>query len=111
MAIRNKTILPITGSIKSVCVLLDRVVDDFIATCRETLPPLRYEAEREALNLFKIAIRNLDGIVALARRDLILLPPALAAAPLPAYRDRVTAPRRPGEPGLRVFTSGLRNRN
>jgi Family of unknown function (DUF5677) len=61
-------------------VLLDEVVSDFIATCRETLPPLRYEAEIEALNLFKIAIRNFDGVVALARRDLILLPPALVAA-------------------------------
>ena len=80
MAIHKKTILPITGSIKSVCVLLDGVVGDFITICRETLPPLRYEAEREALNLFKIAIRHFEGVVALARRDLILLPPALVAA-------------------------------
>jgi hypothetical protein len=80
VAIHKETILPITGSIKSICELLDRIVGNFIATCRETLPPLRYEAEREASNLFKIAIRNLEGVMELARCDLVLLPPALAAA-------------------------------
>jgi hypothetical protein len=75
VASHKKTILPITGSIKSVCELLDGVVGDFIATCRERLPPLRYEAEIEALNLIKMAMRNVEGVMALARRDLILLPP------------------------------------
>ncbi len=80
VASHKKTILPITASIKSVCELLDRVVGDFIATRRETLPSPKYEAEIEASNLFNLAIRNLEGVVALARRDLILLPPALVAA-------------------------------
>jgi hypothetical protein len=80
VAIHKKTILPITGSIKSVCVLLDEVLSDFITIYRDTPPSFRYEAHREALNLFKIAIRNLEGVIELARHDLILLPPALAAA-------------------------------
>jgi len=75
------TILPITEPVARVCVLLDELVEKFIATCRDTLPPLgKYEAEVEALNLFKIAIRNIEGVITLARHDLILLPPALAAA-------------------------------
>ena len=77
----NDTILPITEPVARVCTLLDNLVGKFIATCRDTLPPLgKYEAEIEALNLFKAAIRNIEGVIALARRDLILLPPALAAA-------------------------------
>jgi hypothetical protein len=77
----TKTILPITKPLARVCVLLDDLVTKFIAACRETLTPLgKYEAEDEAQNLFKLAIRNLEGVVALARNDLILLPPALAAA-------------------------------
>lgn len=75
------TVLPITAPVARVCELLDDLVARFIATCRDTLPPLgKYEAEIESLNLFKIAIRNTEGVLALARRDLALLPPALAAA-------------------------------
>jgi len=77
----SQTILPITEPVASVCTLLYDVVGKFIATSRNTHPPLgKYEAEVEALNLFKIAIRNVEGVIELARRDLVLLPPALAAA-------------------------------
>jgi hypothetical protein len=40
----------------------------------------KYEAEIEAWALFNLAIRHIDGVIALARHDLILLPPALMAA-------------------------------
>jgi hypothetical protein len=77
----KRTILPITEPVARVCVLLDDLVGKFIAAYRDTLPSFgRYESEIEALNLFKIAIRNIEGVIALAREDLILLPPALAAA-------------------------------
>ena len=40
----------------------------------------KYEAGKEARNLFNLAIRHIDGVIALARHDLVLLPPALMAA-------------------------------
>jgi Family of unknown function (DUF5677) len=77
----TKTILPITEPLAKTCELLDDLVARFLATRRETLPPLgKYEAEIEAQNLFNLAIRHLEGVLALARTDLVLLPPALAAS-------------------------------
>jgi hypothetical protein len=77
----TKTIQPITAPLARVCVLLDDLLGQFITACRESLPPLgKYEAEVEALNLFKLAIRNIEGVIALARTDLVLLPPAIASA-------------------------------
>jgi hypothetical protein len=77
----TKTILPITEPLTKTCELLDDLAARFLATRRETLPPLgKYEAEVEAQNLFNLAIRDLEGVLALARADLVLLPPALAAA-------------------------------
>jgi hypothetical protein len=77
----TNTVLPITPAIATACDRLEEFVGLFIAVCRDTLPPLgKYEAEIEALNLFKLAVRNIEGVVALARCDLVLLPPALVAA-------------------------------
>jgi len=74
------TILPITREIEAACRELYRAVGLFL-DARKTLPPLgRYESEVEAVNLFTMAIRHIEGVVALAREDLVLLPPALAAA-------------------------------
>jgi Family of unknown function (DUF5677) len=77
----SNIILPTTEPVARVCTLLDDLVGKFIATCRNRPPRVvEYEAEVEALNLFKVAIRNIEGVITLARNDLILLPPALAAA-------------------------------
>jgi hypothetical protein len=76
----TNTVLPITPIITRACDLLEDFVGKFIGVCRETLPPRTYEAEVEALNLFKMAVRNVEGVIELARRDLALLPPAFAAA-------------------------------
>ena len=74
------TILPITREVEVACEELDRAIGLFLEA-RKTLPPLgRYESEIEAVNLFALAIRDIEGVVALAREDLVLLPPAMAAA-------------------------------
>jgi hypothetical protein len=76
----TNTVLPITPAVATACDRLEEFVGLFIAVCRDTLPPLgKYESEIEALSLFKLAARDIEGVVALARRDLVLLPPALAA--------------------------------
>jgi hypothetical protein len=73
-------ILPTTEPVARACGLLDDLVSKFISIW-ETLPPIgKYEANLEALNLFKVAIRNIEVVITLARHDLVLLPPALAAA-------------------------------
>src|SRR5262245_36048891 len=72
----SNIILPTTEPVARVCALLDDLVGKFITTYRDTLHLGRYEAEIEALNLFKVAIRNIEGVITLARSDLILLPPA-----------------------------------
>jgi hypothetical protein len=77
---RMTVLLPITPTVKTACDGLEVFISDFIAAWG-TLPPLgKYESEVEAHNLFKLVIRDAEGILELARRDLILLPPALAAA-------------------------------
>jgi hypothetical protein len=73
-------LLPITPPVKTACDALEAFIGDFIAAWRTFPPPGKYEAEVEAHNLFKLVIRNAEGILELARHDLILLPPALAAA-------------------------------
>lgn len=74
-------VLPITPVVATACDRLEEFIGLFITACRDTVPPLgKYEAEVEALNLFKLAVRNIEGVVALARCDLALVPPALVAA-------------------------------
>jgi hypothetical protein len=74
-------ILPTTQAVERICSALDALLAVFIAAYQNTIPPLgKYESEVEALNLFKLAIRNLEGVIQLARHDLVLLPPALAAS-------------------------------
>jgi Family of unknown function (DUF5677) len=73
-------IMPITKSVARVCVLLDDLIGNFITTRNDTLHLGKYEAEIEAWILFNLAIRHIEGVIALARHDLILLPPALMAA-------------------------------
>jgi len=55
---------------------MDGAIQAFL-TRRKSLPPLgRWEADIEANNLFNLAIRHIESIVELARRDLVLLPSA-----------------------------------
>jgi hypothetical protein len=73
-------ILPATQKVQRVCDALDALVGAFIAAYRDTPLSHEYESGVEALNLFKMAIRNVEGVIQLARHDLVLLPPALAAS-------------------------------
>jgi hypothetical protein len=73
-------ILPTTPEVGLVCDDLEQGIGRFLNS-RSTLPPLgRYESQVEALNLFYLALRDIEGVVALAGTDLVLIPPALASA-------------------------------
>jgi hypothetical protein len=76
----TKVIMPTTDSVERVCGLLDDLIGDFIRTRSEILNLGKYEAEAEAWNLFNITVRNIEGVIVLARHDLVLVPPALMAA-------------------------------
>jgi hypothetical protein len=77
---KTSIISPTTKKVKRVCNALDALIAAFIDSWK-TLPRQdKYESGLEAWNLFKLAIRNLEGVIHLARHDLVLLPPALAAA-------------------------------
>lgn len=77
----TRTIMQTTEEIATKCDLLDQMIEQFIAV-RNTLDGSykRYEAPVEALNLFNLTIRNVEGVIALARTDLVLLPSAQLAA-------------------------------
>ncbi|MCC8953136.1 hypothetical protein H8B02_06535 [Bradyrhizobium sp. Pear77] len=67
------------SAITTKCDSLEAMVAEFNA-CAERYPPSQYEAHEEALNLMKLAARHVAGIIATARSDLGLLPPAEVAA-------------------------------
>jgi hypothetical protein len=74
------TILPTTFEVGAACRELDSAIRRFLAA-RRTLPALgKYESEIEALNLFYLTLRDVEGVIELGRADLVLLPPAMAAA-------------------------------
>jgi len=74
-------ILPITPAIARACDSIDELVRRFISACRALPSALgKYESSVEAQNLFRLAIRNVEGVIQLAKSDLVLLPPAMAAA-------------------------------
>lgn len=76
----TETIIPATVEITTACDALDDVIPAFLAA-RNLIPNLhKYEANLEAVNLFNLVIRNVEGVLALARADLTLLPPANASA-------------------------------
>jgi hypothetical protein len=77
---QQNVIMPTTKSVERVCALLDDVIESFIRTRNETLRFGKYEAAIEARLLFNLAIRHTEGVIALARHDLILLPSAQMAA-------------------------------
>jgi len=73
-------IIPITPEVALVCDELDNAIGRFL-NALNTLPPLgQYESQVEALNLFYLALRDIEGVVTLARSDLVSIPPAVASA-------------------------------
>jgi hypothetical protein len=77
----GKTIMKPTREIVEKCELLDWAIDDFLAA-RNALDRSyqRYEANIEALTLFNLTLRHVEGVITLAQTDLVLLPPAQVAA-------------------------------
>lgn len=71
------------------CDILEMMVAEFEART-SALPTFGYEAPEEALNLMKLAIRHVIGVVTLARADFNLLPSAEVAARA-AYEASVRA--------------------
>ena len=73
-----------TPEIAAACDLLDDTIVRAIETIRLTTDAYaafgKFEADREAVNLLKITIRSVEGVIELARRDLTLLPPAAMIA-------------------------------
>lgn len=62
------------------CDILDRAIPAFITGYKGAPEGAwRYEAHVEALNLFILTVRHIEGTILLARTDLILLPPAMTA--------------------------------
>ena len=71
----------ITEEIATKCDVLDLIIEEFLAAKNALDGSYRvYEAPFEALNLFNLPIRHVEGVIALARRDLVMLPPAELAA-------------------------------
>jgi hypothetical protein len=60
--------------------LLEEAIGRLIRAWAGCRPLGEYEADGEALNLLKLIIRHVESVVALASRDLVLLPSALVVA-------------------------------
>ena len=69
-----------TPSIFQACALIENTVNRLLEARRQAAPLGRFESEVEAVNLLALGIRHLDGVVSLARTDMVLLPPGIAAA-------------------------------
>lgn len=73
-------ILPITSEISVACNGIDAAISEFLRRRQSIKGYAQYESTAEALNLFNLAIRNIEGVLVLARDDLALLPAAFACA-------------------------------
>jgi Family of unknown function (DUF5677) len=69
-------ILPPTPSILRMADSIEGAIDRFLEARKSISPLGKYESEDEAVLLFNLAIRDAEGILALARTDLTLLPAA-----------------------------------
>lgn len=76
----EKVIAQPTPEILSVCAGVDAQIETLLEALIASQPTGRYEAHTEARCLFNLAIRQIEGVLTMARKDLALLPPAIAAA-------------------------------
>jgi hypothetical protein len=75
-----EAVIPATPDVTLACDALDNVITRFL-DARGTLPHIgEFESHVEAMNLFYLAIRNVEGTVELARRDLVLAPAGMVLA-------------------------------
>lgn len=75
-----QTVLEPTKEILNAADLLDEVIRRFLTARMRAPVSGKYEADVEANLLLLLVIRHVEGVVTLARRDLVLLPPGWAAA-------------------------------
>ena len=68
-----------TPQIVHACDALDKVIAAFIRY-RSEVPGTEFESNSEALILFNLVIRQVEGVLELARKDLALVPAAYACA-------------------------------
>jgi hypothetical protein len=86
----KKIIAHPTSEMLSACADIDVQIEIFLEARQSVLPLGEYEAHMEADCLFKLAIRQVEGVLELARKDVVLLPPAAVAARA-AYETAVKA--------------------
>lgn len=70
----SEQILPPSNSILRVCDALDGAIKRFLQEKARLVVTGYYEAEVEALLIFNLGIRHVEGVITLARSDLVLLP-------------------------------------
>ena len=71
---------PATPEVSRACDALDAGIGYFLRARGETRGYAKYESSVESMNLFNLCIRHIEGVVTLAREDLVLLPAAQACA-------------------------------
>ncbi|HVI34581.1 hypothetical protein [Phenylobacterium sp.] len=80
----TRVLLAPTPEIRAACDRIDDAIGRLIAAVHQTTASYkdfgRYEADKEAVTLLLIALRSVEGVIELARHDLVLLPPAIMAA-------------------------------
>lgn len=70
-------VMPPTRPVLEASEMIDDLAGRFLAAASD-IPALgRFEAAAEAVNLFSLVVRHAEGVIALARTDLVLLPAAL----------------------------------
>lgn len=73
-------IMPPSPEIVRLAALLEIAIGQLLLGLRTDGPSGKWEAEIEAQVLFTLIVRHAEGVTELARRDLVLLPPAMTVA-------------------------------
>jgi len=76
----NGTVMSPTLAIQSAAALLDEAIERLIKALASCDDIGRYEADVESSNLLKLVVRHIESVIALASRDLVLLPSAMVVA-------------------------------
>ena len=74
------TVMPPTPKIQSPATLLDEAIGRLTKAMADCKPIGEYEADVESRNLLSLIIRHVESVIALALRDLIVLPSAIVVA-------------------------------
>ena len=72
---KTEIVIAPTNTIVEICDVLDDAIE-LVLQARRSISVGTYEADVEALLVFNLGIRHVEGVVALARQDLVLVPAA-----------------------------------